>query len=105
MCGSRAVSINIEFSTLLDAVSRLRLRSFVFKLMIMIPVSIALAVHRHFPLFVTVSFFCFWQGVFAGTVALFQRHRHNAEFLTAWDEMAAFFGLGALIRLIDAITG
>jgi hypothetical protein len=99
------MSANIDLSPVLDETSRLRLRIFAFKLMIMIPVSIALAGHRHYPLPATLSFFCFWQGVFAGIAAVFHRHRHNAQFLTAWDEMAAFFGLGALMRLVDTVAG
>jgi len=87
----------------LDRASRLRLRIFAFKLLLVVPVSVALASQRNYPLLGTVSFFCFWHSVFAGMAALLQRHKLNAAFLTAWDEMAAFLGLAVLMRLIDAV--
>jgi hypothetical protein len=89
----------------LDQVSRLRLRTFAFKLLILVPVAVVLASRHNYPLLGTMAFFCFWQGMFAGMAALFQRHKHNAAVLTAWDEMAAFLGLTALMRLVDTLIG
>jgi hypothetical protein len=37
--------------------------------------------------------------------ALFQYQNVNAAFLTVWDEMAAFFGLAALMGIFNAIIG
>jgi hypothetical protein len=52
-----------------------------------------------------MSFFFFWNGVFAAVPALFQAQKVNAALLTAWDEMAAFFGLAALMSIFNAIIG
>jgi hypothetical protein len=93
------------FSFPLDRTSRLRLRIFAFKLLIAVPVSVAIASHHNYPLLGTISFFCFWQSVFAGMAALLQRHKHNAAFLTAWDEMAAFLELAVLMRMVGAVIG
>ena len=89
----------------LDAASRLRLQLFAFKLLIAVAVSAAFASHRSYPLLATMAFFFFWNGVFAATPALFQHQKLNAPFLTAWDEMAAFFGLAALMSISNAIIG
>jgi hypothetical protein len=35
--------------------------------------------------------------------ALLQRHQLNAAVLTAWDEMVAFLGFAALMRLVNAV--
>jgi hypothetical protein len=87
----------------LDPVSRLRIRLFAFKLLIAVPVSAVFASHRSYPLLATMSFFIFWNGVFAAVPALFQHQKVNAAFLTAWDEMAAFFGLAALMGTLNAM--
>jgi hypothetical protein len=92
--------MGLSFS--LDRASRLRLRIYAFKLLLVVPVSLALVSQRNYPLLQTVSFFCFWHSVFAGMAALLQRHKINSAFLTAWDEMAAFLGLAVLMRLVDA---
>jgi hypothetical protein len=87
----------------LDQASRLRLRIFAFKLLIPIPVLVAVTSQRNLPLLEAFSSLCFWNGVFAGSAAAFQHHKLNAAFLTAWDEMAAFLGLAVLMRLADAV--
>jgi hypothetical protein len=46
----------------LDPGSRLRIRIFAFKLLIIIPVSVALAMHLGHPLLGTLAFFCFWHS-------------------------------------------
>jgi hypothetical protein len=97
-------STAMSFSFSLDQASRLRLRIFAFKLLIAIPVLVAFASQRNYPMLGMMSFFCYWNGIFAGMAALLQRHKVNAAFLTAWDEMAAFFGCAALMRLVDAVT-
>jgi hypothetical protein len=83
--------------------SRLRLRIFTFKLLVLIPMSAALALQRGYPVLNAVCFFCFWNSIFAGLAALFQQQKYNAKFLTAWDEMAAFLALALLTRLADGI--
>jgi hypothetical protein len=93
----------MSFSFSLDRASRLRLRLFAFKLLVAAPVLVAFASQRNYPLLGMMSIFCFWNGVFAGMAALLQRHKLNAAFLTAWDEMAGFFGFAALMRLFDAV--
>ena len=60
---------------------------------------------RNYPPLGTLSSLCVCYSVLAGLVALFQRHKHNASFLTAWDEMAAFLGLALLTRLVAGILG
>jgi len=97
---SRATPHPMSFSFPLDQASRLRLRIFAFKLLIAVPVLVTFASQRHYPLLEAISIFCFWNGVFAGIAALFQHNNVNAAFLTAWDEMAAFFGLATLMRLL-----
>jgi hypothetical protein len=87
----------------LDQVSGLRLRIFAFKVLIIIPVSVALAANRQYPMLGTVAFFCTWNSIFSALAALLQRHRHNAASLTAWDETAAFLGLATLTHLLQAI--
>lgn len=87
---------DIGTSFALDQTSRLRLRIFRFKLLILVLCAVALASRPNYPLLGTMSFFCFWQSAFAGMAALLQRHNLNAAVLTAWDEMAAFLGLAVL---------
>ncbi len=83
--------------------TRLRLRIFFFKLLVLIPVSAALAIERGYPVMSTVCFFCLWNCIFAGLAALFRQQKYGAEFLTAWDEMAAFLALALLTRFVDRI--
>jgi hypothetical protein len=97
------IKTGVSFS--LDPISRLRLQLFAFKLLIVVPFSAVFASHRSYPLLATMSFFFFWNGVFAAVPALFQAQKVNAAFLTAWDEMAAFFGLAALMSIFNAIIG
>jgi hypothetical protein len=94
---------DIGSSLALDHTSRLRLRVFTFKLLILVLFAVALASQPNYPLLGTMSFFCFWQSAFAGMAALFQRHNLNAASLTAWDEMAAFLGLSVLMHLVEAV--
>jgi hypothetical protein len=96
--GSFAISLRV-----LHPESRLRLRIFSFKLLVLIPMSTALALQRGYPVLNTVCFFCFWNSIFAGLAELFQQQKYNAKFLTAWDEMAAFLALALLTRLADGI--
>ena len=90
---------------MLDPATRLRIRIFSIKLLTVIPLSVAFATHRNYPLLGTMSFFCSWNGAFAGFAALFQHHKYNAAFLTAWDEMAAFLALAVLMRVVDVMIG
>lgn len=85
--------------------SRLRLRIFSFKLLVLVPVSAVLVVQPGYPVLNTICFFCFWNSIFAGLAALFRQQKYGAEFLTAWDEMAALLALALLTRLVDGIIG
>jgi hypothetical protein len=87
----------------LDQASGLRLRIFAFKVLVIIPISIAFAVNRKYPLFGTAALFCAWNSIFSGVAALFRRDRCNAASLTAWDETAAFLGLATLMHLLQII--
>ena len=78
---------------------------FTVKLLVMILMATAFAVSRGCPPFRALALFCGWQSVFASAAALFHRHRFDAGFLTAWDEMAAFLGVAELARLIAAFAG
>ena len=86
---------------MLDPVSRAYLKSFGVKLLILIPASLVLAVHRGLPLITAICFFCFWNSIFAGLAGLVQRQRYPAASLTAWDEAAAFLALGLFAHLFD----
>jgi hypothetical protein len=79
------------------------MRIFGVKLLTAIPISVVFATQRNYPLFGTMSFFLFWNSIFAGFAALLQSHRYNAAFLTAWDEMAAFLALALLTRIIGSV--
>ena len=94
--------VGTSFRRTLDAESRLRLQIFSFKLLALIPLSAALAIHRGFPLLATIGFFCFWNSIFAGLAAMLRWQRFGAPFLTAWDETAAFLAIALLTRLLDA---
>jgi len=87
-----------------DAASWWRIRIFIVKLSIVILVAIAFGGSRGYPPLRAVAFFCGWQSVFAGAAALFQHHRLDAGFVSAWDEMAAFLGVAELARLIAAFA-
>jgi len=89
----------------LDVASRRRIRIFTVKLLVVLLIAIVFAVPRGYPPFRAFAFFCGWQSAFAGAVALFQHHRLDAGFLSAWDEMAAFLGIAELARLAGAIAG
>jgi hypothetical protein len=43
--------------------------------------------------------------MFAGFAAVGERHKWTAQYLTSWDEMAAFLGLAAAVRLAGLIAG
>jgi hypothetical protein len=88
----------------MDRASRLRLRAFVFKLLLMIPISVAFAAQGHTRVLAAICYFCFWYGAFSGVAAMAQRHRISAIFLTAWDEMAAFLGIAVIARLLDSLV-
>jgi hypothetical protein len=95
------VALSAHSLAAIDKASRMRLRIFVLKLVTIIPVSIALAVHRGYPIIGIVIVCCAWNSIFSGLAALFQRHRYDAPSLTAWDEMAAFLGITTLLHLLQ----
>jgi hypothetical protein len=97
------MSADIGSSFALDQTSRLRLRIFALKLLILVLFSAALASQHDYPPPETMPFFCFWQSAFAGMAALLQRHKLIAASLTAWDEMPAFLGLAVLLHLVGAV--
>jgi len=84
--------------------ARWRIRVFIVKLSIVIPVAVAFGATRGYPPLRAIAFFCGWQSVFAAAAALVQRHRLDADFLSAWDEMAAFLAVAELARLIAAFA-
>jgi hypothetical protein len=98
-------NFSAKWTAKLDQTSRLRLRAFAFKLVLLVPVSIAFAAQHHYSLFGSLAYFCFWFGVFSGLSACMQRHKFNAVFLTTWDEIAAFLGIGLAGRLIASLAG
>jgi hypothetical protein len=61
----------------LDAASRLRVRAFAFKALVIIPISLLLAGRRGFPLIETLAFFCLWSGSFAAITAVVQRQSYT----------------------------
>ena len=81
----------------LDPASRLRLWIFAFKLLSIIPVSMALARPPDYPLFGTISIFCAWHGCFCGMAALFRQQKAGVA-LTGWDEMAAFLAIAIVMH-------
>jgi hypothetical protein len=87
------------------AASWWRIRIFILKLSIVILVSVVFGASRGYPPLRAIAFFCGWQSVFAGVAAVVQRHRLDADFVSAWDEMAAFLGVAELVRLIGEIVG
>jgi hypothetical protein len=89
----------------IDRASRRRLQSFAFKVLLLIPTSVAFAAQGHMPIFGASAFFCGWYSMFAGLAAVVQRHKLTAKYLTSWDEMAAFLGLAAAVRLAGLIAG
>jgi hypothetical protein len=89
----------------LDPASWLRLRSFAFKVLLVIPVSVAFAAQRHAPMLGAVAYFCNWYGAFSGFAAVVQHHKLGAAVLTAWDEMVAFLGLALAARLLVSLVG
>jgi hypothetical protein len=89
----------------LDAASRWRLKTFALRLAVVVLFAAAFAIQRHYPMLRTLAVFCGCQSLFAGVTAAIQRHRIDSATLTAWDEMAAFFGAIELARLIAAVAG
>jgi hypothetical protein len=87
----------------LDRQSRLRLRIFAVKLLMVIPFSLMIAGQQGLPLLQVFAFFCFWHAIFSGLAGLFLRQSYRASGLTAWDEMAAFFAITLLARLLGAL--
>jgi len=98
-------NFSANWAAKMDQASRLRLRAFAFKLVMLIPVSIVFAGQHHYSLFGSLAYFCFWFGLFSGISACLQRHKFVAVFLTTWDEMAAFLGIGLAGRVIASLAG
>ena len=90
---------------ILDRASQLRLQSFAFKILLIVPISMAFAAQRQVPLLGAAAYFCVWYSVFSGLAALVQRHKWSAGCLTAWDEMAAFLGLALAARFLGSLVG
>jgi hypothetical protein len=88
----------------LDPASRLRVRIFTFKLVVVLVTASALAAPGSYQVLPIVSVFCLWQAMFAALAAVFWRHQFDAPCLTAWDEAAAFAALALLARFIAAGT-
>jgi hypothetical protein len=88
-----------------DPVSRARIRIFSFKLLVLFPIAIFLAVRYRQPLFETISSFALWYGFFAGVVALFRWERFGGPSLNGWDEVLAFFALKYLAQFLTGVMG
>ena|ERR1700722_18565533 len=89
----------------LDATSKLRIRAFAFKILLVIPVAVVFALQHQVTVFRALGYFCFWFSLFSGVAALVQRHKSDAASLTAWDEMAAFLGLALVASFLGALAG
>jgi hypothetical protein len=63
----------------LDTGSRLRLRSFAFKLLLIIPVSIVFAAQHQGPVLGALTYFCFWFGLFSGFFAIIRQEKFNSS--------------------------
>ena len=90
---------------ILDSASRLRLRGFGFKLLLVAPISVLFAAAHHIPPLQAAGFFCLWYAMFAAFVAMAQQHKFRAAGITAWDEAAAFVALGAMARFLGSLGG
>jgi hypothetical protein len=88
-----------------DDASRRRVRIFAVKLLIVVLFAGAFAAARGNPPLKTLAFFCGWQCLLSALTAWSQRQRCNADYLTAWDEMAAFLGVASLMRMVSVISG
>jgi hypothetical protein len=89
----------------LDPRSRSRIRIFGFKLLVLFPFSILLAVRYRYPLFETISSFAGWYGFFSGLAALFRWEPVAGPALNGWDELLAFFALKYLAQFLSALLG
>src|ERR1700722_13077526 len=89
----------------LDRASRLRLQVFAFKVLLVIPISVAFAAQRHLTVLGAVAYFCGWYSLFAGLAASVQRQKCGAASLTAWDEMVVFLGLALAARFLGSLAG
>jgi hypothetical protein len=82
----------------LDSESRLRIRIFILKLLVLGWAAAIMAGLRGYPALVLCSIFCLWQGIFAVLAGVFRRDKLGAFYLTAWDESAAFIAIALLAR-------
>ena len=89
----------------LDSASRLRLRGFGFKLLLVVPISVLFAAAHHIPPLQAAGFFCLWYAMFAALVGLAQQHRFRVVGITAWDEAAAVVALGVTARFLSSFGG
>jgi uncharacterized membrane protein HdeD (DUF308 family) len=93
------------FPVTLDPLSRRRLKIFTLKLAVVVLFAAALAIKQHYPALRTLAVFFGCQSLFAGAIAAIQRQRIDTVSLNAWDEMAAFFAVTMLVRLVAAFAG
>ena len=86
-----------------DPLSRWRLRIFGFKLLILFPFAILLAVRYRYALFYEIALLAFWYGLFAGAMALSRWEPVAGPSLNGWDELLAFFALKCLAGSLSAV--
>src|ERR1700757_5457007 len=86
-----------------DPLSQSRLRIFGFKLLILFPFAMLLAVRYRYPLFNEIAMLAFWYGLFAGAVALFRWEPVAGPSLDGWEELLAFFALKCLAESLSAV--
>jgi hypothetical protein len=89
----------------LDPPSRVRVRIFGFKLLVLFPFSMLLAVRFHLNPFGEIALCAFWYGLFSGLVALVRREPVGGPSLNGWDELLAFLALKCLAQFMAVAAG
>ena len=86
-----------------DPLLQSRLRIFGFKLLILFPFAMLLAVRYRYPLFNEIAMLAFWYSLFAGAIALFRWEPIAGPSLNGWDEVLDFFALKCLAESLSAV--
>lgn len=89
----------------LDQPSRMRLRLFCSKLMVLFPFATLMAVRFHVSGLGEIGLCAFWYGFFTGLVALVRREPVAGPSLNGWDELLAFVALKCLAQFLGGIVG
>jgi hypothetical protein len=94
-----------DFLDAFDQSSRMRLRLFSFKLMVLFPFSMLMAVRFHVSVFGEIGLCAFWYGFFTGMFALVRREPVAGPSLNGWDELLAFLALKCLAEFLAGVVG